>query len=123
VNLVGQLCRCVVLVDNRIDAVPDVASTCDRDPPTAIGHHNMTSVQQTPHCPDLHEPAGPGGGHDATVSAAAVLDDVPSASLGQPGGLALGEERSDRLGRVGELRVLQIDDDVTKDAHDVMTPT
>ena len=62
VNLVGELGRCVVLVDDRIDAVPEVASTGDRDPPTAIGHHDMSGVQQTPHCLDLYEPAGLGEG-------------------------------------------------------------
>ena len=54
-QLMGELGRGVVLVDDRVHAVPDVVATTHRDAAAAAGDDDVTGVEQAADRVDLDE--------------------------------------------------------------------
>src|SRR5512143_2734134 len=112
-DLAREQARGVVLVDDGLDALEEaVAVDDDRDAPAAGGDDDAAGLDELADDAVVDDVDGLGRRHDLAVAPSGVLDHRPGLLAGELLGPGLRIEGADGLGRLGEGRVLLVDDDL-----------
>ena len=117
---VGHVCAGEILVDHCGNAGANALGPAhDRNAATAAGDHHRAAPRQNLDQGDVDDMARPGRGHHVAPAAARVLAHQPAEFGADAFRLLLGEERPDRLGGVGEGRIVGVDLHLRQHAGDV----
>jgi hypothetical protein len=116
-SALGEERRGSVLVDNCVDALQVPVPAHDRDPAPPAGDGNRSRGDERADRIQLDDVERPGGGDDAPEAAPRVLDELPATVAAEGSRLLLAVEGADRLGGLGERRVVGIDVDVREEAR------